>query len=112
MLQNLNGLYVTEQFVCYDDTGLAITCYEAFWKAFCRLGATVFQDEKVRYIVVDQNDDFVEVPFVSTAWSFAPDAIREMTSKSVHPKLDRFPADDHAALANKSSISAVLKAKR
>ena len=34
--QHLYGLDVTAQFVCYDDTWLAITRYEAFQKAFLR----------------------------------------------------------------------------
>ena len=91
--QHLYGLDVTAQFVCYDDTWLAITRYEAFQKAFCGLGTTVFQDENVQYIAVringvpkpdflavDHNDDFIEMPFISTARSFAFDAIREMTA--------------------------------
>ena len=57
----------------------------------------MFQDENVQYIAVDQNDDFIEVPFVSTARSFALDAIREMTAKPVHPKPDGFAADNHSA---------------
>lgn len=101
---------VAAKFVRHDDTRMTKARDKALQKALCCFGASILQNQDIKYIAggidsapkpellaVDQNDDFIEVPFVSTARPFALDAIREMMAKPVHPETNGFTAHDHAA---------------
>ena len=58
--------------------------------------ARVDSAPKPKFLTVNHDNHLIEVPFVSTTRSLPPDAIGEVATKPVHPKPDRFPADNHA----------------
>ncbi|SMD09127.1 hypothetical protein SAMN06295998_12916 [Primorskyibacter flagellatus] len=52
-------------------------------------------------LATDRDNDFVQMPFVVGAGAIAPDAIRNMPTKSIDTQPDGFPADNHAPLSQK-----------
>jgi hypothetical protein len=63
-------------------------------------------------LATDRNHDFVQVPLVVRPWSIPADAIREIPTNAIDPKPDRFPLTVTPRTADRSSTSAVLRAKR
>lgn len=57
-------------------------------------------------------DDFIKLPFVSASRSLSPDANREMASKPVRPKPDRFPTGGHAVFSQEIFSASSAQSKR
>ncbi len=108
--QSVDRVDIASQLIRNDDPRGAEPVNQAPQKPFGCLGVPVLLHENVEYVAVRidsppepvfhtiyRDNDFVQVPLVGGGGSVALDAIGEMSTKSVHPFPNCFPADDHTA---------------
>ena len=106
--QHLNRSGIAAQFVRDDDPRLTKLGYQSFGKALCRFGIpprlykniTNFSPRVDRapqsvLLATDRDHDFVHVPLVVRSRPIPTDAISNVSTKTIDPEPDCFPADTH-----------------
>lgn len=103
-------LEIAPQLVRYHDTGLAEPVDQPRQKSpFCfgvparlykdiqRVAVRIYRPPEPNLHAIDRDDNFIQVPFVSSCKPVASDAISEMPAKPVHPFAHCLAADDNTA---------------